>query len=208
MYTFLDAKIMARSLRTALAERHIDLSHSDSLELVARQFGYDNWNILASRIEAAREAPLPHGWYPHQEGQHIYRMAAAAADPLLLTLQSDPQFRVRNADIATLMQSRKAAPWRGARLAFSAELSGEEVDVASVWMRVDDSQGAVLAFDNLFETSGTGLSGTFDWTPISVELPIADAAASIGYGVILKGRGRLLARSPRLSPVRGEAVVA
>ena len=54
MHTFLDAKTMAKALRAALAERQIDLSHSDSLELVARQFGFDNWNILAARIEAAR----------------------------------------------------------------------------------------------------------------------------------------------------------
>ena len=42
MHTFLDSKAMAKALRTALAERQIDITHSDSLELVARQFGFDD----------------------------------------------------------------------------------------------------------------------------------------------------------------------
>ena len=50
MHSFLDAKTMARALRAALAERSIAVTHSDALELVARQFGFDDWNIIAARI--------------------------------------------------------------------------------------------------------------------------------------------------------------
>lgn len=50
MRTFRDAKAMAKSLRTALAARGTELSHSESLELVAAQFERDNWNILAAKI--------------------------------------------------------------------------------------------------------------------------------------------------------------
>lgn len=53
MRTFRDAKAMAKSLRQALERRQVDLSHSECLELVAQQFGVDNWNILAARIQAA-----------------------------------------------------------------------------------------------------------------------------------------------------------
>jgi len=53
MRDFRDAKLMAKSLREALAERKIELTHSQALELVASQFGYDNWNVLAARIDAA-----------------------------------------------------------------------------------------------------------------------------------------------------------
>ncbi|WP_105370437.1 glyoxalase superfamily protein [Neorhizobium huautlense] len=52
MRDFRDAKLMAKSLREALAERKIDLTHSQALELVASQFGYDSWNVLAAKIEA------------------------------------------------------------------------------------------------------------------------------------------------------------
>lgn len=50
MRTFTDAKAMAKSLRDALQQRQIDLSHSDCLELVASQFGVKDWNVLAAKI--------------------------------------------------------------------------------------------------------------------------------------------------------------
>ena len=44
-----DAKAMARSLRVALADRNFSLSHSECLEIVARQFGLADWNTLAAQ---------------------------------------------------------------------------------------------------------------------------------------------------------------
>ena len=52
MRDFRDAKLMAKSLREALAERNLSVTHSQALELVAAQFGYDDWNILAAKIDA------------------------------------------------------------------------------------------------------------------------------------------------------------
>lgn len=43
---------MAKALREAVAARNVEISHSTALEIVARQFGYENWNILAAKIEA------------------------------------------------------------------------------------------------------------------------------------------------------------
>jgi len=40
-------------LRDALKSRAFETTHSESLELIAKAFGYDNWNILAAKIEAA-----------------------------------------------------------------------------------------------------------------------------------------------------------
>ena len=52
MRTFREAKQMARALRAELRERRqVEFTHSECLEVVARQFGFDNWNILAARIE-------------------------------------------------------------------------------------------------------------------------------------------------------------
>jgi uncharacterized glyoxalase superfamily protein PhnB len=55
MRDFRDAKLMAKALRAAMAERNMELSHSETLEIVARQFGFDDWNILAAEI--ASDAP-------------------------------------------------------------------------------------------------------------------------------------------------------
>jgi hypothetical protein len=50
MRDYRDAKAMARSLRQALGARGVAVTHGDSLELIARSFGFDNWNVLAARI--------------------------------------------------------------------------------------------------------------------------------------------------------------
>jgi hypothetical protein len=55
MRDFRDAKAMAHALRDALKSRAVETTHSESLELIAKAFGYDNWNILAAKIEAAEQ---------------------------------------------------------------------------------------------------------------------------------------------------------
>src|ERR1700694_6303808 len=59
MRDYRDAKVMARALRTGLTEQGVKLTHSQSLELMAKAFGYDNWNILAAKIETERPAAAP-----------------------------------------------------------------------------------------------------------------------------------------------------
>lgn len=67
MRDFRDAKLMARTLKAELAKANLEISHSRALELVARQMGFEHWNILAARIAAnerpqadiAIEAPIP-----------------------------------------------------------------------------------------------------------------------------------------------------
>jgi hypothetical protein len=54
MRDFRDAKIMAHSLRDALKARAMAITHSESLELIAKAFGYENWNILSAKIDAAQ----------------------------------------------------------------------------------------------------------------------------------------------------------
>jgi glyoxalase superfamily protein len=54
MRTFRDAKTMARTLRgEVLARTRTDLPHSAALEIVARQFGFNDWNVLAAKITEA-----------------------------------------------------------------------------------------------------------------------------------------------------------
>jgi hypothetical protein len=54
MRDYRDAKAMARSLRDALRAKALPTTHSESLELIAKAFGYDNWNILSAKIDAAQ----------------------------------------------------------------------------------------------------------------------------------------------------------
>jgi len=53
MRDFRDAKVMARALRDALKAKAVETTHAEALELIAKAFGYDNWNVLSAKIEAA-----------------------------------------------------------------------------------------------------------------------------------------------------------
>ena len=48
MRDFRDAKAMAHSLCEALKARSVSLTHSESLELVARTLGLPDWSALSS----------------------------------------------------------------------------------------------------------------------------------------------------------------
>jgi Glyoxalase superfamily protein/Clp amino terminal domain, pathogenicity island component len=56
MRDFRDAKAMARALRDALNAKAVETTHTEALELIAKAFGYDNWNILSAKVEAAERA--------------------------------------------------------------------------------------------------------------------------------------------------------
>jgi two-component sensor histidine kinase len=53
MRDFRDAKAMARALRDALKAKAIETTHTETLELIANAFGYENCNILSAKIEEA-----------------------------------------------------------------------------------------------------------------------------------------------------------
>lgn len=84
MRTYRDAKIMAKALREELARRNTALSHGECLDVVARQFGLENWNILAARLNEP-PAPAgvsalvpPAGWIVSGSKPHLYE---AGVDP-------------------------------------------------------------------------------------------------------------------------------
>jgi transcription antitermination factor NusG len=56
MRDFRDAKTMARALREALKAKAIEITHAEALELIAKAFSYDNWNILSAKIEGTEPA--------------------------------------------------------------------------------------------------------------------------------------------------------
>jgi hypothetical protein len=57
MRDFRDAKVMARTLRAALAANGLKITISQSLELIAKAFGVADWNTLAAAIR--KRAPDP-----------------------------------------------------------------------------------------------------------------------------------------------------
>jgi ClpX C4-type zinc finger/Glyoxalase superfamily protein len=72
MRDFRDAKAMARSLREALNAKSVQTTHSESLELTAKAFGYENWNILSAKIDAAQPHPSAAGRQPAPAVKLLY----------------------------------------------------------------------------------------------------------------------------------------
>jgi uncharacterized protein len=77
MRDFRDAKSMAHTLREALKSRSVSLTHSESLELVAKTLGFHDWNVLAARIQADQPmvnvsgTPLPAAALPSTAGTGV-----------------------------------------------------------------------------------------------------------------------------------------
>lgn len=211
MHSFLDSKHMAKALRQALADRGQQISHSDALELVARQFGFANWNMLSARIDAAQLAPLelPSGWHvAHATNEGNYRLGIDPKSPGTALIESRPDrdsaIDRAAGETAVLMQSILADPWRGGRLRLTAELRTEAAETATLWLRVDPAAGRYLRFDNLLRRPGGPLEGTKGWTERQIVLEVPDAAAAIHYGFFLRGSGKVWARRFTLDAVGPE----
>lgn len=199
MHSFMDAKLMAKLLRQALAERGIDIAHSDSLELVSRQFGMANWNMLSARIERATPAgdTLPEGWYKAGKSPQLYdaRLDRENGSSVLISAKPELLHEIRGDDFCTIMQSVDAEPFVGKRIRLAGELRTENAGTgATIWFRVDGPQGTLL-FDNLELRRPDGpLVGTQGWNERSVVFDIPAEALSLHYGFFLKGAGRCWSR--------------
>lgn len=108
-------------------------------------------------------------------------------------------------DFATLMQSVSAASYIGKRVSVEAELQTHDATAASIWLRIDDAAGAVLAFDNMMErTSNGALRGSVDWRRRRIVADVPPSAASIHFGVLLHGFGAVRARDFRFGDAEGD----
>ena len=213
MHSFIDAKLMAKTLRQSLAERGHAVSHSEALELVAQQFGLANWNMLAARIEATSlpALALPGGWHvAGHTNERNYRLGLDPGRPGTALIESRPDREAAidraAGETAVLMQSILADPWRGRRLMLTAELCTEAAETATLWMRVDPAEGRYLHFDNLMQRPGGPLEGTHGWTERRIVLEVPPGAATIHYGFLLRGTGRVSTRTFKLEAVGAEVL--
>lgn len=193
-------KTMAKALRGALAERDIALSHAQCLDLVARQLGFADWNVLAARQEkneAPSELAMPRGWFAagHSNPKQ-FRMGIAPGEPGVAIIEAIEGVAIASDMTGVLMQSIGADAYRGGRVRLSAELATRGADLATLWLRADPPGGGRhLAFDNLIgREEGGPLRGDSDWTQRAVVLDIPEAADSLHFGFLLRARGSVRAR--------------
>ncbi|RED42468.1 uncharacterized protein DUF3471 [Rhodopseudomonas thermotolerans] len=80
MRDFRDAKAMAQTLRDVIKPK-AELTHSESLELIAKVLGCQNWNVLAAALQSAGDpvqGGAPHGRAPSEPEE--VRLDAAILD--------------------------------------------------------------------------------------------------------------------------------
>jgi hypothetical protein len=206
MHTFTEAKLMAKLLRQALSERGFDITHGDSLELVARLFGLADWNILSAKIDDAKAndpGELPPGWTRAGKPARRYRTGVDRLQGAAW-IENAPAFasNLGDDDYCTLMQSVDATPFRGQRLQLRTSLRADAVDGGvTVWFRIDGPLGS-LRFENLerYERGGP-ISGTTKWTDRTIVLDVPEEATTLNYGFYLKGTGKGWARGFSLEVV-------
>lgn len=215
MNNFMEAKAMAKALRLSLAERSIEMSHSACLELVARQLGFSDWNVLSAQIEATKTKlqPLevPTGWFPvgfTDTGRYRIGLDETAPGCALIECVAGRQTDLGNERFACLMQSIDAQQYRGAKIKLAASLRSEDADCGTIWMRIDGTEQRSLRFDNMMSRHEQGpLNGTMGWRSRSIVLDVPPHAVSIHYGFFLKGYGKVWAKNFTLDMV-SEAVLA
>jgi len=108
--------------------------------------------------------------------------------------------RVDNPEgFGTWMTSIQPAKYLGKRLKLSMNLKSEAVDNWSgMWMRVDGEDKSVLSFDNMQNRS---LKGSRDWAMYDIVLDVPENSVEIFYGVLLAGKGQILAKDLKLQIV-------
>jgi hypothetical protein len=191
----LDPKSAAKRLRTALKEKRIDLSHGECLDLVARQLGLKDWNVLAAELDRspdpATAIEVPAGWLLDGENTGSF---VGGLDPQQ-TYLGQPVFWLRNAKgeggFATLMQVVAGEHYGGRRVRFSGHLRADGVaGHATIWLRADDARGRLLAFNNLVKLPTNGaVKGTTGWARREIVMDVPEETVSVNFGFYLHGLG-------------------
>ncbi len=92
-------------------------------------------------------------------------------------------------EFSTMMQQFKADKYLGKRIRLSGFIKSKDVDgFCGFWLRIDNSLGDVLQFDNM---SNRPIVGNTEWNHYAIILDIPESSASISFGVLLSGNGQV-----------------
>jgi hypothetical protein len=213
MPTIRDAKFMAKALEVSLSSRNVALSHGECLDVVARQFGLKDWNVLsakAKRQEAAafRRAAALKAWTFRAEASSAYHhgldgdVDTQGRRSALIRLDADTAAR-HYPDLArafgVYVQTVSAVPYQGGKVELQADLRCERVTHgATIWAPVFANPGDMLAFDNLKDASEGWLFGDVPWVRRRIVVDVPSGALSLNFGFFLKGQGALWAADFRV----------
>jgi uncharacterized protein len=98
MRDYRDAKTMAQTLRQALGDKSVSLTHSESLELIAKVLGLPDWNTLSARITAS---PKP----ASAETPTVRKPVLPLRDLVLFPDMTSPIYAMRPKSLAAIEQA-------------------------------------------------------------------------------------------------------
>lgn len=112
--------------------------------------------------------------------REIFHKGKASGFIKSVTVQSDEEF-------ATMMQQFKAEKYLETRIKLSGFLKSKDVDgFCGFWLRVDNTLGDVVQFDNM---SDRPITGDTEWNHYNIVLDVPKNSSSISFGVLLSGKG-------------------
>lgn len=207
MHTYRDAKRMAKVLESSLREKNVDISHGESLNIVAKQFGLDDWNTLSARIKrdeiaSTRRLQALKAWdfigeHPTEFDYGLDENAFGSGRKAAIIRYARPTLtRYSNTArvFGTLGQMVAAAPYHGKRIEIRADLATERVSHgATIWAGVYKSPGHTVVSDNLKKHPDGWLFGDHGWTRRKVVLDVPPEGVSLQFGFFLKGTGTVWA---------------
>src|SRR5579859_4286129 len=146
----------------------------------------DRSNIAASfGFEDQQDSGFPTGWSggPARTVMLENKVVHSGHRAALLFRQAD------SPGAFTSLHKYISIDFSGTSIEFRGYLRTENTDeFAGLWMREDDEDGKVVAFDNM---QGQQLNGTTEWKQYSIKLPLKSEARKLYFGALLAGPGKL-----------------
>ena len=143
--------------------------------------------LLASNASSASTAPA--GWWlsgSHPKDYTTGTTKDAGREGACAFLASGAE---GSDGFGTLMQTFSAQQYLGKRVRMKGFVKAESVEGwAGLWMRVDGTERASLSFDNMGERP---IKGTLAWQRYEVVLDVPAESASISFGILLHGKGKV-----------------
>ncbi|OCA68441.1 hypothetical protein BBI01_18530 [Chryseobacterium artocarpi] len=142
--------------------------------------------FLNSDFEKVNDENLPLKWYLNGKN-YLYEtdnIIKISGNKSLKVTSNSP----KNTDFASFFCSIPTELFKGKelRLVGKIKVQSTQNGNAGLWVRVNDANNKVLAFDNM---SGKRITGNTDWTEASITLKVNPDAEKIIIGGISKGEG-------------------
>ncbi|MCH8851066.1 MAG: DUF3471 domain-containing protein [Planctomycetes bacterium] len=159
-------------------------------------------------FEAPADAPgIPEGWGGLSEGYEL-----ASDTKVAKTGRRSGRIRyiggakTNSPGFGSLTQCIDVGKYRGQRVRYRGYLQTEKVVTgrATLWMRIEGADGGVIAFDNRRDRR---VHGTTEWKRYEVVLDVPAEAATMCFGMLLKGDGSAWVDDLKIEIVGGDVPI-